>query len=354
MTSPLLSLLGACPGPPDAVRAALQGVDGTKLVKEAARHGLSGLVRHELQLAGVSLDEEATERLRGDTFSIAATGLRVKQLLFQALSALRSRGIVPVLLKGYGLAKRLYPAPLYRPMTDVDLLVSRAQLASAEAALIEIGLRKYTPFEKYHLAHQHHLDFYGPAGSLELHFRAISGFGSAIEGDELIDQSLGDSLDDHDVRYLRPEDELPYLATHATQHLFKNVAWLFDLKLFALGHPNLEWGEVLATACRSGMEGPAYFALHTARTALGAKIPEWIVDALRPSQWQAAIGEFIFAKKRLVTAPFADLHYSWLVSPLLSSDWANISKAGLLLAWRAPLRKIHRHFPSVTPASWRA
>jgi hypothetical protein len=312
------------------------------------------LVRHELELAEISLEAEASARLREDTLSIAATGLRVKQLLLSALTALRTREIIPVLLKGYGLGKRLYPAPLYRPMTDVDLLVTRDQLKLAEGALVEIGLKKYQAIEEYHLAHHHHIDFHGPAGSLELHFRAMSGFGTTIEGEELIDQSLGDSLEDHDVRYLRPEDELAYLAAHATQHLFKNVGWLYDLKLFALRYPNLEWGEMLSTIRRSRMEGPTYFALHTARTALGAKIPEWIVDTLRPSQWQAALGAFLFSEKRLVSAPFAYFHYAWVIPPFLASDWATISKAGLFLAWRAPLRKIARHFPSVTPAHWRA
>src|SRR5215813_10688249 len=219
-------------------------VDEGELVAKCARHGLSGLAEYELRQAGITVSQAAATALRRDAMSIAVVGIKVKKLLFQCLEALARDGIVPVLLKGYGLALRCYPDPLYRPMTDVDLLVGRDELHRAEAALAQIGLKKNEQLESFQLQHHHHLNFYG-----------------ALDGHHLVQRAVEDSLEGRRVMYLRPEDELVYLATHATQHLFKGVAWLYDLKLFIRRYPDLDWQSVISVAEESGMQTPVYFAL---------------------------------------------------------------------------------------------
>jgi hypothetical protein len=350
----LLELLRVTPGPPETVRAAMSQMDENEFVAKCARHGLSGLAQHELRQCGVALSDVATTTLKRNALSVAVMGIRLKKLLFASLEALSRHGVVPVLLKGYGLAYRCYPDPLYRPISDVDLLVSRGELKAAEAALVEIGLKKDERLEEFQLQHHHHLNFYGTAGAVELHFRAISGFGGAIEAQGLLERAVQRDLEGHPVRYLKPEDELAYLATHATQHLFKGVGWLYDLKLFIHRHPGLDWSAVIATARESGVQTPVYFALRTSHHAIGAKVPDWVLGELRPSLWQVLLGQLIFSKKRLVDTSFAELKYSWIVSPFLASDPSRIARAGLYLAWRAPLRKFARHFPKLAPAHWRA
>ncbi len=352
--STLLELLRVTPGSRESVRNAMSQMDQDEFVAKCARHGLSGLAHHELKQGGIALSDQAATTLKRDALSIAVMGIKVKKLLFKSLEALSRHGVMPVLLKGYGLAQRCYPDPLYRPMTDVDLLVSRDQLQRAETALVEIGLRKNEELEHFQLQHHHHLNFYGNSGAVELHFRAISGFGGAIEAEALLERAIQGNLEGHRVRYLRPEDELAYLATHATQHLFKGVGWLYDLKLFIQRHPNLDWSSVIATARESKMNGPVYFALRTAQTAMRANVPEQVLKELRPSGWQAFLGALIFAEKRLVDTNFAEFRYSWMVAPLLASDFWRTTRAGLHLAWRAPLRKLARHFPKLAPAHWRA
>ncbi len=333
--------------------ASLSPADQNEFVSKCARHGLSALADYELRQLGVGLSDEAATTLKRDALAIAVQGIRVKKLLLESLQSLAQHGIVPVLLKGYGLAQRCYPDPLYRPMSDVDLLVGRADLRPAEAALVEIGLKKNEDLEDFQLQHHHHLNFYSALGVVELHFRAIRGFGAAIEAEELLDRSIHGELDGQAVRYLRPEDELAYLATHATQHLFKGVGWLYDLKLFIQRHPDLDWRAVIETARHSGMQSPVYFALRTSQTAIRANVPPWVLEELRPSAWQVSLGRFIFSEKRLVDTSFAEFRYSWAVAPFLASDLSRMAKAGLYLAWRVPLRKFARHFPNLAPAHWR-
>src|SRR5262249_10190318 len=111
---------------------------------------------------------------------------------------------------------------------------------------------------------------------------------------------------------------------------------------------------VLRSAEESEMEGPVYFALLTARDALGARVPPEVLEALRPWRWQTALAKRVFSGERLVTSPFAYRNYSALIAPLLASNWRRMTQASLYLAWRVPLRKFARHFPKLAPAHWRS
>ncbi len=353
--SALAQLLRASPGTPEAIRRAMADTDPRELLRECTRHGLSGLARHQLDCAGIELPSDLAAGLKRHALSIAATGLKVKALLFHALDALRERGITPVLLKGYGLATRMYPDPLLRPMSDVDLLVSPRELAAARAALLAMGLdNRGDEFERFSRAHAHHISFFGLGGLVELHFSAIKDLGSSIEADALLDRAVTDTLDGREVRYLRPADEVTYLSTHATHHLLQGAAWLYDIKLLLLRHHDLDWASVVSLAEVSEMESAVYFALKAVHDLLGAAVPAAVLDALRPPRWQAALGDLLFSGERVVSSPFAESRFSWAVTPLLASNLPNTARAGLSLAWRAPLRKFARHFPNLAPRHWRS
>src|SRR5687767_3062431 len=87
------------------------------------RHGLTALVLHLVDRRALLLDSSSRARLEQLARAQVTGSMRVRRLLFRALEALAAEGIVPVLLKGYGVAARYWPEPLCRPMSDVDLWV---------------------------------------------------------------------------------------------------------------------------------------------------------------------------------------------------------------------------------------
>jgi hypothetical protein len=355
MASALAQLLRATPGTPDSVRQAMEGMDGRELVRDCVRHGLSALARHELEKAGIDLPMDAAADLKRHALSVAANAVKVKGVLLRVLDALHKHDIDPVLLKGYGLASRFYPDPLLRPMSDVDLLISPRQLSAAKRALVEVGLSMQdAEMERYWRAHTHHLTFNGAAAAVELHFTAIKDMGSSIEADALLARAISDTLEGRHVRYLRPEDEVTYLSTHATHHLLSGAGWLYDLKLLLKKHPHLDWLAVVSLAEESEMQSAVYFALKAARDLIGAEIPDSALHSLRPPRWQAALGDLLFSGDRLVASPIGGGRFSWAVNPLLSSNLSNLARATLFAGWRAPLRKFARHFPKIAPRNWRA
>jgi hypothetical protein len=314
MASPaLLSLLQAWPAPPpDACPPDAAACEA--LVKAAARHGLAGFVEHALSRAGWTLTPDAGALLRREALSGAARGMRVRSLLSRSLGALASVGVTPVLLKGYGLALRLYPEPLQRATMDVDLLVPRARVLCAVHALEGMGLT--TKAGAAGQDDSHHVELVSPDGMVEVHYRALAAYGQALEGDALVARALDATLDGHPVRYLCAEDEAIYLALHASNHLLQRLAWLFDLKLLALANPTLDWDRMVTRARRTGLPHLVWYAWDAAHRLLDAPVPPWVLKALAPPRWQRALAGRLFSGPRLVGAELARSKPAWVAAKL--------------------------------------
>ncbi|MFP2963017.1 nucleotidyltransferase family protein, partial [Myxococcus sp. 1LA] len=245
-------------------------------------------------------------------------GLRVKTLLLRCLDALGKVGQVPVLLKGYGLALRLYPDPLQRATTDVDLLVARADVGAAVQALALVGLSvRRDDGARHGEEDSHHLELAGPAGLVELHYRALAGWGEALEGDALLSRAETGAVDGRSVRWLRPEDEAVYLALHASNHALQRLAWLFDLKLLALSDARLDWMTVVEQARGTAFPHAAWYAWDAARRLLAAPVPEEVLSALAPPRWQQVLARRFFSDARLLGASLLDSRAGWMAAKVL-------------------------------------
>jgi hypothetical protein len=312
--SALLDVLRAWPEAPEGSVPS----DAEALVHAAARHGLAGFVQHALGLSGWTLDEAVRTRLRREALGQAARGMKVKALLLRSLEALAAVGVVPVLLKGHGLAVRLYPEPLQRATSDVDLLVADAEVDAASRALVGLGLRALDAREAAHAReHEHHLTFSGAAGLVELHFRALVGYGQALEAEALLVRAQEAELEGRRVRYLRAEDELVYLSLHASNHLLQRLSWLFDLKLLGRAHPGLDWERVVEVARGTAFPHLAWYALEAARRLVGATVPDEALAALAPPAWQRLLAARFFTAERLLETELMNHKPAWVAAKLL-------------------------------------
>ncbi|ADO69401.1 nucleotidyltransferase family protein [Stigmatella aurantiaca] len=310
------------------------------LVRAAARHGLAGFTEHALERAGWRLPEASRDTLRREARSSAARAIRVHALLVRSLEALGAVGVVPVLLKGYGLARRLYPEPFHRATTDVDLLVLPAQVAAASRALEGLGLVPVSERPGHGGAHAHHHAFHGPAGWVELHFRALASGGQALEAEGLVAHAGEFELEGHRVRYLRAEEELVYLALHASNHLLQRLAWLMDLKLLLRANPGLSWRRVVEVAQGTAFPHLAWYALDAARRLLGLAVPAEVLAALAPRRWQRGLAGRFFSEERLLSARLAAHKAEWLLAKLLLAPRVRpmaryvLWRVGEVLPWR--------------------
>ena len=322
------------------------------LAADAARHGLSALVLHLAGETGLERPASALARLRADARISAAQAMRARALLIRALDALADRGVLAAPLKGHFLAQRLYPDPLLRPSGDVDLLVAREDLERALRALSSLGLAPPSPeLERYRREHHHHLELTSPAGTVELHFEAITGFGTQISGAPLLARARPATLEGRRLLALDPADELVYLAVHASQHVFARLSWLYDLKLHLRAHPP-DADAVIAAARAHRVEAPAFFALAVAAQALEADVPPAVLDALRPGLGRAGLLR-AFTPEALADARWSAKWPGYLATTLFSTGPREMVAYALHHTWHATRRAVAFRFPKLTPEHWR-
>jgi hypothetical protein len=290
---------------PDAPRApALTDAAWTQVLDQADRQGLAALLHHHL---GGLVTPAVHERLKQANLVSQARALRLKRLLDFVLDGLAAQGIVPIVLKGIGLSSRYWREWHLRPSGDIDVLLEPERVEPAAQFLIAQGYAEHgDPGEDDPEAHHHHRSFTGRLGLVEVHFRALAGpGGGALEGPELFARARSATLGGRAVRYLAPEEELVFLASHAAQHLFQRLAWIYDLKLLMSAEAGLNFTRVAEIARQSRLAAGTHAALVLASTVLGAPVPREHLQAIAPTRAHAAAVLAAFSPERLAESTVA-------------------------------------------------
>jgi len=271
----LVALAASMPGNPEALRAACGRVgDWEALAALAERDGLAGILWREMERAGVAPPGPAAQRLEEFVALQRLRQPRLEAALADSLGALASGAVPCALLKGPFLGERLYGEAALRPSVDLDVLVAAADLDRATDALGGAGWRvPGGPTPRWLRRHHHHLVLHRPgAPDLELHFRALVGFGGTLPSEDLLGRAAPSEFRGKAVRLLAPEDEALYLAVHAAAHGLGRLLWLVDLKALLATHPGLDWDALVGRARACGLQRPAAFSF-AAAADLGAAVP---------------------------------------------------------------------------------
>lgn len=323
------------------------------LVERSATHGLSGVVLNALSAHAQSFSEPLRRQLTTDARAIAGQTLKLRMLLTRTLQALRAQGIVPVVLKGYSLGARIYPDALLRPSTDVDVFVREAELSAAAAAMAALQLQPQDEESRaYFREHHHHLTYSGPPGMVEVHFRLITGFGAAIDWEDL-QAPVADELEGVPFARLTAEDELCYLALHAAQHVFSRLSWLYDLKQYVEAVPSLDWTRVVRLATDNGFAVPLWAALSATRTCFAARLPAAVIKDLRPSHPRAAALDALLSPQHLHDGFFHHRNNLYFAQLLMTATANRAVQFAAHHGSRAAKRRLAQRFPSVVPRLWR-
>jgi hypothetical protein len=309
------------------------------LLERAERHGIAGVVAERLRLLGVVLAPDVA--LRSEAFSLARSADHQAHLdmIGRVDSAMASRGLAAVALKGAVLAERLYDRPHDRATSDIDLLVAEADLDAAARALRDVGYEaRCAPSEARFRREHHHLHFHNPhAPPLELHFHAYRGFGSTLRAEPLLARRQR-VRGFRAVGSLAPGDELLYLAVHAASHRFVRLGWLYDLALLAPRLDAAACEHADAAAQASGFERPLAFALVLLEELLGVRLP---------SRARAALGGRSRVLRRIVgepSRPAARSATRFAYTVLLCPSW-RAARAYATTAAAGHLRRLVRAEP---------
>jgi len=232
--------------------------------------GSAALIPHRVSHLPVEFVAELQKVYRRQAIAAMLQEHSVKDI-FQRM---RSRGVEPILFKGWSLA-RLYPDAAMRPSGDIDLWTPADQLAEAYSAV--------------------------PADSsycVELHTRFYRQFERSFA--QVMEASQSCSLDGTIVRIPCPEDHLRFICLHFLYHGGWRPLWLCDVALMVETRgENFNWDRCLRGKSKSADWIACVIGL--AHQLLGADIsgtpvekraedlPGWLVSAVL-KQWGAGVG----------------------------------------------------------------
>jgi hypothetical protein len=351
-------LLAALPDNLAEFQSRCSNVEDWREIFAAAEDGdVLGFLYSYLSRAGVEISAELQRRVeRRLTFQRMAQS-RAPAALDEVLEALGAAGIQAAVLKGPALAERLYPDPLSRLCSDLDILVSPRNLNLATAALQRIGFRIPSgPAEQYYRTHHHHIHLERPPGPMvELHFWAYRGFGTGIDAGELLARaSRYRTAGGASTWVLSPEDEILYLCAHIAGHRFQGVSGLYELKLYACRYPNLEWAVVARRARSVGLLSVLRFTCELFKKRFGVPLAKDSALGSLPFYRAFPAGRFLSLHTTQPKSSIAATLAKWAYFVVLCDrPGAAVRYLGHTVSWVAR-RRAARRFPGLVPESWLA
>lgn len=236
--SRIAEALTAAAGPttPDdaAFVSLLREVGIDELLNQADWHGIIPLLYKRLSACSAAkrgfLTQEQTQKMHRSSAAILAWNLHLQAELQRLSILLDGYEIRFVLLKGLGVAEKLYPGVGLRPIGDIDLLIRKADFATVSKLLGSTGYQPSSADSMDdQLDHGFHVPFYHleRGVTVEVHWH-ISRKGHphriAITDPAFIDgwwsRSLEAFVAGRKMLLLAPGDLLGHLSIHFLKHRF--------------------------------------------------------------------------------------------------------------------------------------
>jgi hypothetical protein len=189
--------------------------------------------------------------------------------LIAVCSLLEKGGFCPVALKGAWLAWHAYPAPAYRPLRDLDLLVPEEQVIDAFELLLANGYRmaraaEMSPQDALRLE-KHLPPLVSPREVvIELHHRLweVDGRMDHAAPVQISSDPRDRAIVVDGIRFLAPADTLAHLIIHAVydHRLDCGPLLLWDIACLLRGHA-VDWAAFWQDAHAGGWEKGARLVL---------------------------------------------------------------------------------------------
>jgi len=297
----------------------------------------------ELNLLGY-LPDDVQRTLQIAYYGGAARNTVQRREATKIIIALADANVETVLLKGTPLSHTIYPAPLCRLKSDLDIWVQPDQLEAAISTLQGLGYQQHNkdsrPPTLVHLfgGEQQMVSSVLGTGPIELQWPAIRGewvrHTVSVDHDGIWARRVLVDIDGQATYAMAPEDMLIHLCLHlAVNHQFGSpwLRWLLDIHLL-LQEQSLDWGQVVARAQAWRLATVAWTVLDLAQGLLGTAVPNEALAALSPSPWRRwAIRQLELDRALVEMWPGGYQHRRFLILLLLVDRARDASR----LLWRA-------------------
>jgi len=236
---------------------------------------------------------------------------------------LNNIGIYPLFLKGITLAESLYPDPIMRPFSDLDIIVSIDEYQSAQKALLvfqEIRSGSWSssfianPSDKQYLRLSIDIQHFDKTGYIKKPIGQFLGInyheeiGRIYDSSNIIDSKFGR------IRVANEGFLLRYLCVHYMKHLLEGYGTILGLCdiafLIEKYGQQLDWDKSLDFQILSGSEkincNPFYPPLLFASKWLKADVPEEMIEKLRTNSSRSIKHRVLIEKMTFGSSIFKD------------------------------------------------
>lgn len=258
-----------------ALIAAAPSIDWERLATLAARHRVEGLAWDGLVEAGVTVPSPHDKQFREQANQITAQQLRDLSTCAQIIERFAEAGAALRFLKGIALALKVYPRPMAKNSSDIDILVPSTALTDTALVLHRLGFRLVTPSRAEQLTRWHArrkesvwVDRHGT--HLDLHTRLADSPALLCDIDPWSHPSVA-SISGIEFATLDDADQYAYLCVHGTSSAWFRLKWLADLHAFILSRTDeLDRWHRKAEEAGVGRLSRVALALLAERFSLGA------------------------------------------------------------------------------------
>ncbi len=262
----------------------MQGIDWDFFKKLIIRNRVYVIVYHNLKCVKESFPENLLSELKELTISTGTRNFILTVFLQRLIAEFNQQGIFILPFKGPVLAQQVYKDIIFRPFSDLDVLVDKSDAVFAFNLLKQKGLTAQlelntSQFKKY-LDDEDHFSFYEPQQkiTIELHWD-MSGLylSRPITLSDLKNQIISGTLNKKAIPCLSPEAVLIYLCVHGSKHGWDYLEQICCIAELLKLNPHLNWEKIIKTALDWQCKKMLFMGLHLAAKVFKASLPDTIL-----------------------------------------------------------------------------
>lgn len=285
--------------------------DWLRLVEQAQQEGVSAVLFHNITRYHLEdlVPQDCCSALSNQYYANLKRNLAIIGALREVLAQFQKAGIAGIVLKGIALAERVYPNIALRGMSDVDILVRKADLFHVDELLSSLG---YTPKDSSATKAIHN-----PVGylasleyrrkdpsplNLHVHWHPVNTsvpaalFAERIDTDRLWEKAALTAVADSQALMLSPEHQIIYLCEHALRigHSFDRLILVCDIFYTIKAFENvIDWDFIIEESRRFNLSRFVYHGLSIVKRHTSLDIPEECLAKLRPPDLSRAEKYFL-------------------------------------------------------------
>ena len=251
------------------------------LFERAVREGVAGILYKSLLASGrfESLEHVYRETLQAFYYQTLRANLRLMHALKQVLFQADQEGVAVLVLQGMDLLNEPYEDIGLRPMTDIDLWVSKKDYEKMVQILGTLGYERDAVYPS---------TFKQGATILDIHTHIL--WADRIRARKLL---LGKS-EEHIIKEVRtieiegekalclsPYDQVLYLSLHAFKHRADRLIWLVDVKRILERWKAADWERLVHRSEELGQESTLRYIFYLLEQVFHFRMPPIVLKLLQ-------------------------------------------------------------------------